>query len=60
MNEREPGLRRSSLGSRSLYPRDDKVITKVMVLTFLDGSMEDSQLFFVPLHPFLIIGKKIV
>jgi len=38
----------------------DKEITKVMVLTFLDGSMEDSQLFFVPLHPFLIIGKKIV
>ena len=38
----------------------DKEITKVMVLTFLDGSMENSQLFFLSLHPFfLIIGKKI-
>lgn len=30
----------------------DKEITKVMVLTFLDGSMENSQLFFYFLHPF--------
>ena len=30
----------------------DKEITKVMVLTFLDGSMENSQLFFLSLHPF--------
>lgn len=31
----------------------DKEITKVMVLTFLDGSMENSQLFFLSLHPFV-------
>lgn len=34
------------------YYIQDKEITKVMVLTFLDGSMENSQLFFLSLHPF--------
>ena len=38
----------------------DKEITIVMVLTFLDGSMENSQLFFFFFAPvFFIIGKKI-
>ena len=37
----------------------DKEIKKVMVLTFLDGSMENSQLFFFFAPVFLIIGKKI-